>query len=340
MSTLTLTRSPRYIRTAALTNATYFKLELFIFTGVIGSKPATATYTINKDIINSEEEVTFEINQLVRDYYTTGQALWVIADITGFTASTVITPVSTTFLAFDGFNYSTIYSVDVEVTNDGANRRPTASIKSNIMELYTNDEIVFSGNSSSDDSEILKYQFNFGDGKETGWLTDSWVEYYYEEAGEYEVKLQVEDDEGVRSSSADSIIIKVSEKPQNSKPVAVISSPQVDSVYQSNSNIQFSAQGSFDSDDDELLFTWSSSIDGQFYETSLLFFQFPLSEGVHIITLIVSDTYLSSDSVSTQITVTVSDKSFDDQNPLLPSLGILPTTIVLVLVTFLIRRRI
>jgi PKD repeat protein len=228
----------------------------------------------------------------------------------------------------------------VEVTNDGANRRPTASIKSNIMELYTNDEIVFSGNSSSDDSEILKYQFNFGDGKETGWLTDSWVEYYYEEAGEYEVKLQVEDDEGVRSSSADSLIIKVSEKPQNSKPVAVISSPQVDSVYQSNSNIPFSAQGSFDSDDDELLFTWSSSIDGQFYETSLLFFQFPLSEGVHIITLIVSDTYLSSDSVSTQITVTVSDKSFDDQNPLLPSLGILPTTIILVLVTFLIRRRI
>ena len=242
--------------------------------------------------------------------------------------------------SFDGFNYSTIYSVDVEVTNDGANRRPTASIKSNIMELYTNDEIVFSGNSSSDDSEILKYQFNFGDGKETGWLTDSWVEYYYEEAGEYEVKLQVEDDEGVRSSSADSIIIKVSEKSQNSKPVAVISSPQVDSVYQSNSNIPFSAQGSFDSDDDELLFTWSSSIDGQFYETSLLFFQFPLSEGVHIITLIVSDTYLSSDSVSTQITVTVSDKSFDDQNPLLSSLGILPTTIVLVLVTFLTRRRI
>ena len=105
MSTLTLTRTPRYIRTVALTNATYFKLELFIFTGVIGSKPATATYTINKDIINAETQVTFEINQLVRDYYTTGQALWVIADITGFTSSTVITPVSTTFLAFDGFNY-------------------------------------------------------------------------------------------------------------------------------------------------------------------------------------------------------------------------------------------
>ena len=113
MSTLTLTRTPRYIRTVALTNATYFRLELFIFTGAIGSKPATATYTINKDIINAEESVTFEINALVRDYYdinfiyanSIGSVLWVIADITGFTATTVITPVSTTFLAFDGFNY-------------------------------------------------------------------------------------------------------------------------------------------------------------------------------------------------------------------------------------------
>ena len=51
--------------------------------------------------------------------------------------------------------------------------------------------------------------------KETGWLTDSWVEYYYEEAGDYEVQLQVEDDEGVRSSSADSINVKVLDKAQN-----------------------------------------------------------------------------------------------------------------------------
>ena len=240
--------------------------------------------------------------------------------------------------SFDGFNYSTTYSVDVEVTNDGANRRPTASIKSDVNEVYVDDKIIFSGNSSSDDSQILKYQFNFGDGKETGWLSDSWVEYYFEEAGEYEVNLQVEDDEGVRSSSAASITIKVIEKPQNSKPVAVISTPQVDSIYQSNSNIQFSAQGSFDPDDDELLFTWSSSIDGQFYETSDLFFQFSLSEGIHLITLTVSDSYLS-DSISTKITVTVSDESFDNKDPLMPSLGIIPAVICLVLTTFFIRRR-
>jgi PKD repeat protein len=241
--------------------------------------------------------------------------------------------------SFDGFNYSIIYSVDVEVTNDGANRRPTASIKSDVDEVYIDDKIQFSGNSSSDDSQILKYQFNFGDGKETGWLSDSWVEYYYEEAGDYEVKLQVEDDEGVRSSSADSIMIKVIEKPQNSKPVAVISMPQIDSIHQSDSNIQFSAQGSFDPDDDELLFTWSSSIDGQFYETSNLFFQFSLSEGEHIITLTVSDSYLF-DSVSTKITVTVPEESFGEMEPFISSLGIIPSVMALLLTTFLVKRRI
>ena len=114
MSTLSLTRSPRYIRTSSLANATYFKLELYIFTGLTSDKPSDATYTLEKDIINSETQVTFEINQLIRDYYehiapTTGNStvyvLWAIADVTGFTSSTVGATVSTTFLAFDGYNY-------------------------------------------------------------------------------------------------------------------------------------------------------------------------------------------------------------------------------------------
>ena len=68
MSTLTLTRSPRYIRTTALANAIKFELKLYIFTGTTSDKPATPTYTLEKDTINSETQVTFEINQLIRDY--------------------------------------------------------------------------------------------------------------------------------------------------------------------------------------------------------------------------------------------------------------------------------
>ena len=45
-------------------------------------------------------------------------------------------------------------------------------------------KIVFTGNASSDDSQIVKYQFNFGDSRETDWIGESWIEYYYEEPGE------------------------------------------------------------------------------------------------------------------------------------------------------------
>ena len=113
MSTLTLTRSPRYIRTTALANAIKFELKLYIFTGTTSDKPAPPTYTLEKDTINNETQVTFEINQLIRDYYdhtlsnsgSVGYVLWAIADVTGFTSSTVGSTVSTTFLAFDGYNY-------------------------------------------------------------------------------------------------------------------------------------------------------------------------------------------------------------------------------------------
>lgn len=114
MSTLTLTRSPRYIRTTALANAINFRLDLYIFTGLVSDKPASATYTIIKNTINNQTQVNFEINQLIRDYYehtapttssSSGYVLWAIADITATSNTTVIAPVSTTFLAFDGYNY-------------------------------------------------------------------------------------------------------------------------------------------------------------------------------------------------------------------------------------------
>jgi hypothetical protein len=239
--------------------------------------------------------------------------------------------------SFDGYNYSVIYSVEVEVTNDGANRRPTASLKSNLMEVYTFDKIIFSGNTSSDDSQVVKYQFNFGDSKETDWITDSWVEYYYEEAGEYKVALQVEDDEGVRSSSSVTVSIIVNDKPENSNPMAVIQSPQTGTIYFSDKPIQFSSQGSIDAEGDELLFTWSSSLDGELYTTPNFFSESFLSEGVHFITLTVVDSAGGSDSVSIQITIVLPNTTSDD--PILPSIAMLSIITVIVFVSIFYRHK-
>ena len=238
--------------------------------------------------------------------------------------------------SFDGYNYSVIYSIEVEVTNDGANRRPTASLKSNFEEVYVNDKIIFSGNTSSDDSQVTKYQFNFGDSKETDWITDSWIEYYYEESGEYTVSLQVEDDEGVKSSSSDTVIVKVIEKPVNNDPIAVINSPQTGSNYESDQIIQFSSQGSMDSDGDELLFTWSSSLDGELYTTPSFFAESFLSDGVHLITLTVSDSNGGSDSVSVQITVILVTES--SESPILPAFNFVSVLLALTFISFIRRK--
>ncbi len=239
--------------------------------------------------------------------------------------------------SFDGQNYSVIYSVNVEVTNDGANRRPTANLKSNLMELYILDKIIFSGNTSSDDSQVVKYQFNFGDSKETDWITDSWIEYYYEEAGEYEVALQVEDDEGVRSSSSDTVSIIVNDKPENHNPMAVIQSPQTGTTYFSDKLVQFSSQGSIDTDGDELLFTWSSSLDGELYTTPNFFAESFLSEGVHFITLTAVDSAGGSDSVSIQITMVLPNSASED--PILPSIAMLSIITVIALVSIFYRHK-
>ena len=234
--------------------------------------------------------------------------------------------------SFDGLNYSSIYTVEVEVTNDGANRRPTASLKSNYDERYVNEKLIFSGNTSTDDSQVTKYQFNFGDSKETDWIAQSWIEYYYEEPGEYTVELYVEDDEGVRSSSADSLTIKIIDKPVNNNPVAVINSPQTGSTFDSDQIIQFSSQGSIDMDDDDLLFTWSSNLDGELFTTPSFFAESFLSDGVHLITLIVSDSNGGTDTVSVEITVLlVSEQSAE--SPILPAMNLVSIISVVALIS-------
>ncbi len=234
--------------------------------------------------------------------------------------------------SFDGLNYSEIYQVEVEVTNDGANRRPTASLNSNYNQVYINQKIIFSGNTSSDDSQVSKYQFNFGDSKGTDWITESWIEYYYEEPGQYIVELNVEDDEGVRSSSSDTLTITVSEKSENNNPVAVITSPKTGSIFDSSQIVQFSSQGSTDLDGDELLFTWSSSLDGELFTTPSFFAETFLSDGIHLITLTVSDSRGGLDTLSVQITVQLVTEESSDA-PILPALNAVSILSVLTLIS-------
>ena len=240
--------------------------------------------------------------------------------------------------SFDGYNYSSVFSVDVEVTNEGSNRRPTAYLTSNYNEVYVGDNVIFSGNGSTDDSQVMQYQFSFGDGRQTDWKETSWVEYYFEETGEFEVILNVEDDEGARSSSGDSIMILVNDKPVNSPPISKIFSPNSGDEFRSDESIQFSAQGSNDLDGDLLEFTWYSSLDGEILQTSNTVGIAILSQGTHVITLKVVDSKGAFSEQSVQIVVSLSEESFDSEDSPLNSVSFLVSTSFIAIVSLLRRR--
>jgi len=46
------------------------ELSLFIWDGVIGDRPNLPQYSITKSVITGQSNVTLEIAELVRDYFT------------------------------------------------------------------------------------------------------------------------------------------------------------------------------------------------------------------------------------------------------------------------------
>ena len=112
MSTIINARSPYYIKvepaSGTLSSAS---MSLYIYSGTLTTdKPASATYTIAKDIIGTNNYVIFEITELIRDYLITEygaysiDGVWVEADIT-LTKTSGSETQNYDYLAFDGYGY-------------------------------------------------------------------------------------------------------------------------------------------------------------------------------------------------------------------------------------------
>ena len=112
MSTIINARSPYYIKVAPTSGTlSSASMDLFIYSGTLTTdKPASATYTISKDIIGSNNYVIFEITELIRDYLITEygaysiDGVWVEADIT-LTKTVGSETANYDYLAFDGYGY-------------------------------------------------------------------------------------------------------------------------------------------------------------------------------------------------------------------------------------------
>jgi hypothetical protein len=117
MSTIINTRSPFYkkISNASLAKA---KLELYVWTGVYADQVAgDKRYTITKEELGTNNYVTFELSELIRDYMITEyndyatDTLWVDADVTIYDEDDNIVQVNSQdtttyeYLAIDGYGY-------------------------------------------------------------------------------------------------------------------------------------------------------------------------------------------------------------------------------------------
>ena len=112
MSTIINARSPYYIKvepaSGTLSSAS---MSLYIYSGTLTTdKPTSATYTIAKDIIGTNNYVIYEITELIRDYLITEygaysiDGVWVEADIT-LTKTSGSETQNYDYLAFDGYGY-------------------------------------------------------------------------------------------------------------------------------------------------------------------------------------------------------------------------------------------
>lgn len=81
------------------------------------------------------------------------------------------------------------------------NQRPIPVLTGDKLNVALNENVTLSGASSTDDGKVLEFNFDFGDGTETGWVFTSTVKHAYGSKDEYTVKLDVKDDFGIMSNN-------------------------------------------------------------------------------------------------------------------------------------------
>ncbi len=106
------------------------------------------------------------------------------------------------------------------------NGAPTAVASSDVTEGEAPLEVSFTGDASTDDTGILEYLWDFGDGETS---TDANPVHTFMEANSYEVTLTVTDGQGLSDST--SITIEVLDNQTNSQDVEIVIAPNPASQY-------------------------------------------------------------------------------------------------------------
>jgi len=165
---------------------------------------------------------------------------------------------------------------------------PEAVLKAPRTQVQLGEMVNFDGSDSFGDAAIESYLFDTDDGTQSGWLSDPYYSYEYQEEGTYKASLTVKDIYGQLSSNDAELTIVVlgeGERP-NEEPTADITliSPN---PAQLGEEVYFSGDGQ-DPDGRITEYRWTSSIDGAL-SSSQTFFTDDLSQGTHEIQFRVRD---------------------------------------------------
>ena len=249
--------------------------------------------------------------------------------------------------AFDGELYSEPASISVTVDNAGTNARPTARLSAEPDAAREGQRVTFDASASSDDGEVVDYNFDFGDGGMTGWVTEATASHSYSSAGEWTASVKVRDDEGVESANSAQVTITVTEKQpgDNEFPVAEISRPDDNEDVVVMVRFVIDASGSYDPDGSELTYLWESDVEGEL-STEVSASIYLEEEGLQVITLTVMDLDGDIDSTTVKVIVLPAEEDGgpmvdDDDDEGLPGPGLWPglATLGLAAMALGLRRR-
>ena len=185
---------------------------------------------------------------------------------------------------------------------------PTAVAEASNVSAYVGEPITFDAGDSHDNDcngdLIVLYRWDFeGSGIWEDYFDPS-VEYSYDSAGEYEVMLEIEDDEAEVDQIDEPIIVNVSLG--DLEPIAIASAdPSTQNVGEP---VYFSDDGSYDPDfGDLILYEWDLDNDGTFEtpgQDTLFTWEIP---GTYYVQFRVTDDELDTDTLDDPLEITIKE---------------------------------
>jgi hypothetical protein len=193
------TRSPYWVNVNE-NGISYAILKLYVYTGNSSNVPTEPTYQIRKSVLSGQDNVYFEVSELVRDELDTvfdgdynGQAVWVRVETFAYDVDgDEIGNDNETIIAFDGYSYFEEQGSDennIMITNrelfvleDNTFRLPIyTGLNAPTVVFYKDGEIIASETFSydQDSSNQIKYVSIYGD--DVNW--DTFEERVLEDGG-------------------------------------------------------------------------------------------------------------------------------------------------------------